>query len=134
MRGLILSVFSVACVVFFSAVLFFSDKLLMFWLFLELATLGLIPSFFLYLDRGVLGGLFSYIIISGVSSSLIICGLLFDGFFILSVLGLFVKFGLFPFLGWVYVVVVRSNWLVVWGLSTALKRAFLFFSFFLRGR
>lgn len=99
MRGLILSVFSVSCVAFFSAVLFFSDKLLMFWLFLELATLGLIPSFFLYLDRGVLGGLFSYIIISGVSSSLIICGLLFDGFFVLSVLGLFIKFGLFPFLG-----------------------------------
>nr|YP_010401650.1 NADH dehydrogenase subunit 2 [Cryptocotyle lingua]UQU69048.1 NADH dehydrogenase subunit 2 [Cryptocotyle lingua] len=131
MRGVVLSTFSVFWVLFFSVVLFFSDNLLMFWLFLELATLGLIPSFFLYLDSGVLGSLFSYIIISGVSSSLIISGLLFDSFFFFAVLGLFIKFGLFPFLGWVYIVVINSNWLVVWGLSTVLKSSFLFFSFFL---
>uniref|UniRef100_A0AAU7YQQ9 NADH dehydrogenase subunit 2 n=1 Tax=Scaphanocephalus sp. TaxID=3050632 RepID=A0AAU7YQQ9_9TREM len=133
MRGLILSSFSVLCVLVFSVALFFSDNLLMFWLFLELATLGLIPSFFLHLESGVLGSLFSYIIVSGVSSSLVICGLLFDEFLLLTVVGFLIKFGLFPFLGWVYVVVLSSNWLVVWGLSTFLKSAFLFFSFFLSG-
>nr|QDA21733.1 NADH dehydrogenase subunit 2 [Amphimerus sp. JM-2019] len=133
MRGVFLSIFSVMCMLVFSTVMFSGGNLLMFWLFLELSTLSLIPSFFLYLDSGVLPSLFSYIMVSGVSSSLIVSGVLFENFLILSVMGLLLKFGLFPLLGWVYVVTVYSNWLVVWGLSTVLKSAFLFFGFFLSG-
>lgn len=81
----------------------------------------------------MLGALFSYIVVSRVSSSLIIGGFLEEGVFLLSVLGLLMKFGVFPFLGWVYVVVSSRNWLVVWALSTVLKSGFLFFRFFVRG-
>lgn len=132
MRGVLLCVFRVVRVFVFSLILFLRDNLLMFWLFLELSALRLIPSFFLYLRGGILLRLFNYVIVSGVSSSLIICGLLFEDLLILSIVGLLLKFGIFPLLGWVYVVVVSSNWLVVWGLSTVLKSPFLFFGFFLR--
>nr|YP_009169738.1 NADH dehydrogenase subunit 2 [Metorchis orientalis]ALD61612.1 NADH dehydrogenase subunit 2 [Metorchis orientalis] len=133
MRGVFLSVFGLVCLAGFSVSLFIGDNLLMFWLFLELASLSLIPFFFLYSDSGVLVSLFSYIVISGVSSSLIVSGLLFDDLMVFFVAGLLLKFGLFPFLGWVYVVLVYSNWLVVWGVSTVLKSSFLFFGFILSG-
>nr|YP_002122305.1 NADH dehydrogenase subunit 2 [Opisthorchis felineus]ACF93438.1 NADH dehydrogenase subunit 2 [Opisthorchis felineus] len=133
MRGVFLGVFGFVCLVGFSVSLFISDNLLMFWLFLELASLSLIPFFFLDSNSGVLVSLFSYIVVSGVSSSLIVSGLLLDDFVSMLVVGLLLKFGLFPFLGWVYIVLVYSNWLVVWGVSTILKSSFLFFSFFLSG-
>nr|YP_010853274.1 NADH dehydrogenase subunit 2 [Metorchis bilis]WGM81693.1 NADH dehydrogenase subunit 2 [Metorchis bilis] len=133
MRGVFLSVLGLVCVVGFSIFLFAGDNLLMFWLFLELASLSLVPFFFLYSDSGVLVSLFSYIIVSGVSSSFIVSGLLFDDLMVFFVIGLLLKFGLFPFLGWVYVVLVYSNWLVVWGVSTILKSSFLFFGFLLSG-
>ncbi|KAF6771657.1 hypothetical protein AHF37_09706 [Paragonimus kellicotti] len=72
MWGYLLGLVSVAGVVFFSSCLFLRDGLRMFWLFLELRTLSLVPSFFLRLGGGVLDALFSYLIVSGVSSSLMI--------------------------------------------------------------
>lgn len=100
MRGFVLSFFSVACLIIFSFCLFLRDNLLVFWLFLELGALRLIPSFFIYSrEGGVYRRLFKYIVISGVSSSLIVSGFLFDGLFILTVGGFLVKFGVFPFMG-----------------------------------
>nr|ACB31854.1 NADH dehydrogenase subunit 2 [Opisthorchis viverrini] len=133
MRGVLLGGFGGVCLFWFSISLFSSDNLLLFWLFLELASLSLIPFYFLDSESGVLGGLFSYVVVSGVSSSLVVCGLLFDDFMIFLVVGLLLKFGLFPFMGWVYIVLVCSNWLVVWGISTILKSSFLSFSFLLSG-
>nr|QBE89938.1 NADH dehydrogenase subunit 2 [Opisthorchis sudarikovi] len=133
MRGVFLSIFGFICLMGFSVSLFTGDNLLMFWLFLELASLSLIPFFFLDSRSGVLVSLFSYIVVSGVSSSLIVSGLLFDDFMALLIIGLLLKFGLFPFMSWVYIVLVYSNWLVVWGVSTVLKSSFLFFGFLLSG-
>lgn len=99
MHGYLLSFLSLLGVVFFSVCLFFSRNLSFFWLFLELGTLSLVPSFFLFRGDSVFGSLFSYLIVSGVSSSLIVCGLLFEGLLSLVVFGLLVKFGVFPFFG-----------------------------------
>jgi len=71
--------------------------------------LCVIPCFFLYRESRVLRRLFSYIVVSAVSSSLIVRGFLVDELLLLRVLGLLMKFGVFPFLGWVYVVVSSSN-------------------------
>lgn len=133
MRGLVISWFSAVIVFVFSLCLFLRDNLLLFWLFLELGALALVPTFFRGRGRNVLGGLFNYILVSAVSSSLIVGGFLFEKMFFLSCLGLIIKFGIFPFMGWVYTVIVSSNWLVAWLLSTALKSGFLFFCFFIRG-
>ena len=113
MRGYLVSFLSLVGVVGFSFCLFFSSNLSFFWLFLELGTLCLIPSFFLYGGLGGLSRLFKYLVVSGVSSSLIVCGLLYEGLFVFMVLGLLVKFGIFPFFGWVYKVITGSNWFVV---------------------
>lgn len=109
MRGYFISGLSLLGVIFFSVCLFLRDNLSFFWLYLELGTLSLVPSFFLYRGVSTLDRLFSYLIVSRISSSLIVCGLLFEGFLILVVLGLFVKFGLFPFFGWIYRVMTGSN-------------------------
>lgn len=98
-RGVLLRIFGLVCLVGFSICLFVRDKLLMFWLFLELASLRLIPFFFLDSERGVLVSLFSYVVVSGVSSSLVVSGLMFDDLLTLLVIGLLLKFGLFPFMG-----------------------------------
>lgn len=67
-------------------------------MFLELGALSLIPGFFVGGGSRVLGGLLSYVLVSAVSSSLIIGGLVFEGAFFLSCLGLLIKFGVFPFM------------------------------------
>lgn len=113
MRGYLLSALRLCGVIFFSLCLFISRNLSFFWLYLELSTLRLVPSFFLYRNSFTLEALFSYLIVSRVSSSLIVCGLLSERLLFLVLVGLLVKFGLFPFFGWVYVVLIKSNWGVV---------------------
>lgn len=113
MRGLLVSLLSVSGLVLFSVLMFMSERVSFFWLFLELCTLSLVPSFFLDREGKKLLGLFNYIIVSGVTSSLILCGVLCEGLLYMLVVGLLVKFGLFPFFGWVYNVGLNSNWLVV---------------------
>nr|YP_010514538.1 NADH dehydrogenase subunit 2 [Diplodiscus mehrai]UXL86269.1 NADH dehydrogenase subunit 2 [Diplodiscus mehrai] len=130
MRGYLISLLSIAGVVFFSFCLFFSSNLSFFWLFLELGTLCLIPCFFMGGGLQGLSSLFSYLVVSSVSSSFIVCGVLFQGLFVFMLVGLLIKFGIFPFFGWVYKVVTGSNWWVVWGFSTMLKSPFLFFCYF----
>lgn len=109
MRGYLISFLGTIGVVVFSVLLFFSSNLSFFWLFLELGTLCLVPLFFLYggLDR--LRSLFSYLVVSRISSSLIVCGILSGEIPIFLVLGLLIKFGLFPFYGWIYKIITQSN-------------------------
>nr|YP_008994159.1 NADH dehydrogenase subunit 2 [Metagonimus yokogawai]AGN12761.1 NADH dehydrogenase subunit 2 [Metagonimus yokogawai] len=133
MRGSLLSTFSLFCVLLFSGSLFFSGNLMMFWLFLELGSLSLVPCFFYRHSKMTMGGLFTYIIVSGVASALIISGLLFEGSMLFSYMGMMVKFALFPFCGWAYLVLASSNWVVIWALSIVLKSSFLLFCFFLSG-
>nr|QUL60406.1 NADH dehydrogenase subunit 2 [Echinostomatidae sp. CA-2021] len=131
MRGLIISLFGIVGVFCFSVLMFSSNNLSFFWLFLELATLCAIPLFFLSGEGGVLVGLFNYIVISSISSSLMLCGILSGELLALLVVGLLLKFGLFPFWGWVYKVGLGSNWLVLWVVSTFLKSPVFLFPFFL---
>nr|YP_010235129.1 NADH dehydrogenase subunit 2 [Notocotylus intestinalis]QTC30700.1 NADH dehydrogenase subunit 2 [Notocotylus intestinalis] len=131
MRGYLISFLATSGIVIFSVLLFFSSNLSFFCLFLELGTLCLVPLFFLYGSLSSLSSLFSYLVVSSISSSLIVCGILSGEVVIFLILGLLIKFGLFPFYGWIYKIITQSNWLVVWSFSTALKTPFFFFSFFL---
>lgn len=133
MRGYFIFSFSVAGLVSFSVLLFRASNLFISWLFLELCVLFLVPMFFLKTECLKLCGLFKYLIVSRISSSFLIAGILFDTFLWFFVLGLLIKFGVFPFLGWVYRVVKNSNWYVVWGLTTFLKVPFFIIPFFLMG-
>lgn len=99
MRGYFTSGVSLGAVSLFCLCLFLSDNLLMVWLFLELATLSLVPTFFLRREDCCLDSLFSYLVISRISSSFIVCGLLFEGVLGFMLLGFVIKFGLFPFFG-----------------------------------
>lgn len=131
MRGFLISLLSIRGIILFSFCLFLSKGLSIFWVFLELGALSLVPLFFIHQHSSVLDSLFSYLIISRVSSTLIICGFLFDSLYIFVLFGFLVKFGIFPFFGWVYNVILGSNWFVIWGFSTFLKSSFLFFSYFM---
>lgn len=76
-------------------------------------------------------GLFNYLVVSRISSSFILVGVLFESFSFLTVLGFFVKFGVFPFFGWVFSVLLTTNLFIVWSFSTILKIPFFYFPFFL---
>nr|BAV82943.1 NADH dehydrogenase subunit 2 [Fasciola hepatica] len=133
MRGVVIGSFGVLGLLVFSLLVFSVGNLSLFWLFLELSTLSVVPLFFLLGNPWCLSGLFNYIIASSVSSSLILCGIMSNSLLFMLLIGLFLKFGLFPFWGWVYGVSLNSNWLVVWSLSTFLKAPIFFLPFFLAG-
>nr|UFJ44424.1 NADH dehydrogenase subunit 2 [Glypthelmins sp. LW2G] len=133
MRGYVVFTLSFFGLLGFSILLFTASNLFLFWLFLEMCSLCLVPLFFLGSDPLCLKGLFSYLVVSSISSSFMICGIICEGVLFLLVLGLLIKFGVFPFMGWVYSVINNSNWYVVWGLSTLLKSPFFAFAFFLVG-
>ncbi len=109
MRGYITRGVSICAVLVFCACLFMADGFSLFWLFLELATLSLVPAFFLRRDSKCLDSLFSYLVVSSISSSFIVCGFLFEGVLGFMLLGFLIKFGVFPFFGWVYKVVLGSK-------------------------
>ena len=109
MRGYVIRGVRLFSVFTFVLCFFLSKGLIMLWLFLELATLGLVPAFFLSRDVNCLEGLFNYLVVSRISSSFIVCGFLFEGLLGFLLLGFLIKFGIFPFFGWVYKVVVNSN-------------------------
>lgn len=133
MRGYFIFFFRALGLALFSVLLFRSSNLFVVWLFLELCVLFLVPMFFLKSEFLKLCGLFKYLIVSSISSSFLIAGILFEPFLWFIVLGLLIKFGIFPFIGWVYRVIKNSNWYVVWGLSTFLKVPFFIIPFFLMG-
>nr|YP_009169427.1 NADH dehydrogenase subunit 2 [Fischoederius elongatus]AJF22819.1 NADH dehydrogenase subunit 2 [Fischoederius elongatus]QIJ60106.1 NADH dehydrogenase subunit 2 [Fischoederius elongatus] len=129
-RGYFVSWLSLILILFFTWCFFSCENVAFLWLFIELASLSLIPSFFMYGGSDGLSGLFSYIVVSSIASSFMVCALVSSGLLVLFYLGLLIKFGVFPFFGWVYKVVVGSNWFVVWCFSTFLKSPFIFFIFF----
>nr|AHW40482.1 NADH dehydrogenase subunit 2 [Fasciola sp. GHL-2014] len=133
MRGVVIASFGGLGLVVFSVLVFSVGNLSLFWLFLELSTLSVVPLFFLFGNPWCLSGLFNYIIASSVSSSLVLCGIMSSSLLFMLIIGLLLKFGLFPLWGWVYNVSLSSNWLVVWSLSTFLKAPIFFLPFFLAG-
>lgn len=112
-RGGILFFFRLLSLSFFSFCLLLRNKLSFFWLFMELCTLRLVPSFFISYNRYSLGGLFRYLIVSSVASSFIVSGVLIENFLFMSLIGFFIKFGIFPFFGWVYSVMLGTKLFVV---------------------
>ena len=115
----------------FTVCLVLREDLVFFWLFLELSGLCLIPCFFC-LDVGFVR-LFTYIVVSRISSSMLLAGLLYGDLLVFFILGLVIKFGVFPFMGWLYVVLLDVNWLVIWCISGLGKFSFVFICYFLSG-
>nr|YP_010166575.1 NADH dehydrogenase subunit 2 [Tamerlania zarudnyi]QRV61244.1 NADH dehydrogenase subunit 2 [Tamerlania zarudnyi] len=121
MRGALLVGVSVFSMSVFSFCILCSSGLFQIWFFLELLGLSLIPLFFLCPQVNILQSLFSYLVASFLASCFILAGVLSDFYVYSCLLGLLLKFGVFPFYFWVYGVVRHSNWCVVWSLSTYLK-------------
>lgn len=117
---------------FFCAACGLVDKLLGFWVFLELCGLSLIPRFFYSGGTGLYGfysSLLTYIIMSGLSSVFLVSGIMFSSLYMFIFLGFSIKFGLFPFLFWVYRVFSESNWVFIFLFSVLMKFPVLFFCF-----
>lgn len=74
--------------------------------------MSLIPSFF-YRSESRLQGFYSsllrYVVMSGLSSVLLVRGIIVKGLYFFIFLGFVVKFGLFPFSLWVYRVFSGRN-------------------------
>nr|YP_010286141.1 NADH dehydrogenase subunit 2 [Paranoplocephala sp. RKZ13]UKS07979.1 NADH dehydrogenase subunit 2 [Paranoplocephala sp. RKZ13] len=109
-----------------------ASSLLGFWVMLELCGLSIVPCFFCSSASGVYNfydGLLTYVVASGISSVILVSGLLFDDLYYFVYCGFAVKLGLFPFSLWVYRVVSASNWFFIFFLSVVLKFPVLFFCF-----
>lgn len=127
-----LVLFSLFFSVFFCICCALVDSLIRFWVFLELCGLSIIPCFFCWQwssVRGFYNSLLTYIIMSGLSSVLLVRGVLFSGLYYFVFGGFVLKFGLFPFRFWVYRVFRGSKWVFIFFLSVVLKFPVLFFCF-----
>ena len=108
------------------------DNLIGFWVFLELAGLSIIPCFFYKGGSRIYGfyrSLLTYVIMSGLSSVMLVSGIVFFNLYIFVFFGFLIKFGLFPFSFWVYRVFRESKWFFIFCLSVILKFPILFFCF-----
>nr|ADU04584.1 NADH dehydrogenase subunit 2 [Schistosoma turkestanicum] len=111
--------------------LLFSGDVLIFWLLVELVSLSLIPCFFNTCSNINFEGVTSYILAVSVSSILILVGVVYAEFFYFFLLGFMIKFGIFPFFGWVYKVFISSqSWLIVWLLSSVTKISMMYIFYF----
>nr|YP_009327976.1 NADH dehydrogenase subunit 2 [Cladotaenia vulturi]APC62896.1 NADH dehydrogenase subunit 2 [Cladotaenia vulturi] len=127
--------FSLVFSILFCVCCSFVDSLLGLWVFMELGGLSIVPVFF-YIDGlslyGFYSSLLSYIVMSSLSSVFIISGFLFYNLYYFVFWGFAVKFGLFPFMFWVYQVFNNSNWNFIFCLSIIMKFPILFFCFLLQ--
>lgn len=122
---------------FFFSVLFcilcrLTNKLLRFWVFLELCGLSIVPCFFYVREGRMYGfynGLLTYIVMSRMSSVVLVSGLLFSELYYFVYFGFVMKVGLFPFRFWIYHAICRSKWFFIFLLSVVLKFPLLFFCF-----
>nr|YP_009330667.1 NADH dehydrogenase subunit 2 [Cloacotaenia megalops]AOG66050.1 NADH dehydrogenase subunit 2 [Cloacotaenia megalops] len=124
--------FSLFFSLFFILACFVVDNLIGFWVFLELSGLAIVPAFFCWgYDNiyGFYGSLLTYIIMSGLSSVLMVSGILFVSLYYFIYFSFIVKFGLFPFMFWVYRVFSCSNWAFIFFLSVIIKFSILFFCY-----
>lgn len=125
-------VFSFIFSLFFCFLCCVVDSLLGFWVFLELCGLSIVPSLFFNVEcmnYKFYSSILCYIIMSGLSSVLLISGLLIVGLYYFVFFGFVVKFGLFPFMFWVYRVFSVSKWVFVYLSSVVMKFPVLFFCF-----
>lgn len=112
------------------------DTIFRFWVFLELCGLSIVPCFFYRRGSRLYGfysSLLTYVIISGLSSVLLVSGILFSGLYYFIFFGFLMKFGLFPFSLWLYRVFSERNWVFIFFLRVVLKFPILFFCFLFQG-
>lgn len=131
-----LLIFSIIFSIIFCLCCVVVDKLLGFWVFLELAGLSIVPSFFYGVDSRFgtfYNSLLTYIVMSSLASVLIFTGLIFIKLYFFVFLGFVIKFGLFPFSFWVYKVFMGRNWLFIFFLRVVMKFPILIFCFLLQG-
>nr|QZZ81261.1 NADH dehydrogenase subunit 2 [Prosthogonimus pellucidus] len=96
------------------------------WLALELLTISVIPWFLVGYTLCSLRSLLCYVVTSIFASFFLVGGVMvleYSWFFV--AVGVFVKLGVFPFMGWAYGVVCGSNWIAIWFFSGILKVPFL---------
>nr|YP_007890975.1 NADH dehydrogenase subunit 2 [Taenia laticollis]BAN15635.1 NADH dehydrogenase subunit 2 [Taenia laticollis] len=120
--------FSVLISLFFCLLCCVVDNLLGFWVFLELGSLSAIPAL-LYnfnLNNKFYCCILCYIIVSGLSSVVLVSGLLINNLYYFVFFGFVIKFGMFPFMFWVYQVFSLGNWIFIFILSVILKFPILF--------
>lgn len=130
-------IFSLVFSIFFCFCCAIVDKFLRFWVALELCGISLIPSFFYNGGKRVDGfysSLLCYVIVSGLSSVLLVTGIIIDGLYLFILIGFLLKFGLFPFSLWVYRVFSGRNWVFIFLLSVVLKFPIIFFCFLLQSK
>lgn len=109
MRGSLVSLLGVVFLTGLSFMMVFSSNIFMMWLLMELGAIRLVCCFFWVWSDGVYLSLFTYVLVSCFSSSLIAAGFLFEGCFLLVCVGFLLKFGVFPFSRWVYSVFFGSK-------------------------
>nr|QDO72058.1 NADH dehydrogenase subunit 2 [Schistosoma haematobium]QDO72099.1 NADH dehydrogenase subunit 2 [Schistosoma haematobium] len=125
---------SILLIVLLSLLTLVSGDILMFWLFLELCSLSMVPCLLQCSKVNVGDSLLSYIFAISISSSLMLVGLLYCDFFFFFLVGFMVKFGVFPFIIWVYGVFNNScSWVVCWCISILMKISLLSVSYFVYG-
>lgn len=107
----------------------YSHKILLSWLCMELRMLMLIPAFFHKPTPYSVSCLYSYLMCVAISSVLFLTGSVENGLLFLLYLSVHVKFGLCPFMGWLYGVAGNVNWAVVWIISIIHKVAFVILTF-----
>lgn len=104
----------VCCVSFLFFCLFEAVCFLSFWFVMELFSLRLIPYFVFWSSYRSQRCLLQYVIVLFVSSLFLVRGvILYDYRVCLVSLGVLLKLGVFPFMGWVYEVVLFRRWVVV---------------------
>nr|YP_009415153.1 NADH dehydrogenase subunit 2 [Atractolytocestus huronensis]ASL24618.1 NADH dehydrogenase subunit 2 [Atractolytocestus huronensis] len=119
--------------IFFSSAV---DSLLGFWVFLELAGLAILPSFFIMPVVSLSGsydGLLLYIVVSGLSSVFLVSGIVVSELYYFVLVGFLIKLGIFPFMVWVYRVYANSNWIFIFLLSVVMKFPVLYFGYLFGG-
>nr|YP_010499314.1 NADH dehydrogenase subunit 2 [Nippotaenia mogurndae]UWT58591.1 NADH dehydrogenase subunit 2 [Nippotaenia mogurndae] len=125
-------IFSFFFSILFCGICVFMDNLLSFWIFLELCGMSIIPSFFYSSNsnlHGFYNSLLTYIIMSGLSSILLVSGIIFSSLYIFIFGGFAIKFGLFPFSLWMYRVFTNSNWYFIFLVSVVSKFPIIIFCF-----
>lgn len=114
---------------------FLSDNLVGFWVFLELAGLAIIPSLFIKPPTETqlfYNSLLHYVVMSGLSSVLLISGIIMANLYWLLLLGFIVKFGIFPFKFWIYHIFSRGSWHFIFLMRVVMKAPILLACYFLQ--
>lgn len=95
--------------------------------------LCLVPCFFIKRRAYRIPAMAVYVVISGVTSSMYVIGIIDIKYLLVLLIAFYIKFGLFPFMYWVYMVGSNSKWLIIIVLTVFFKVRSVYLSFALGG-